>query len=162
MRRGKKKRYTIYMSEHIYKPHNKTLLLYHIVFPAKYRKKVITEEVEETLKEICIEISKRYEMQFIEIGTDDDHVHFLIQSVPNYSITQIVTIIKSITARKIFKKHPEVKKTLWGSNFWTSGYYVNTVGSYGTEEVIQNYVKEQGKKYKKLYRQQLSLFDGLL
>jgi putative transposase len=150
------------MSEHIYKPHNKTLLLYHIVFPAKYRKKVITEEVEETLKEICIEISKRYEMQFIEIGTDDDHVHFLIQSVPNYSISQIITIIKSITARKIFKKHPEVKKTLWGSNFWTSGYYVNTVGSYGTEEVIQNYVKEQGKKYKKLYRQQLSLFDGLL
>ena len=150
------------MSEHIYKPHNKTLLLYHIVFPAKYRKKVITEEVEETLKEICIEISKRYEMQFIEIGTDTDHVHFLIQSVPNYSISQIITIIKSITARKIFKKHPEVKKTLWGSNFWTSGYYVNTVGSYGTEEVIQNYVKEQGKKYKKLYRQQLSLFDGLL
>ena len=150
------------MSEHIYKHHNKTLLLYHIVFPAKYRKKVITEAVEETLKEICIEISKRYEMQFIEIGTDDDHVHFLVQSVPNYSITQIVTIIKSITARKILKKHPEVKKILWGSNFWTSGYYVNTVGSYGTEEVIKSYVKEQGKKYKEILRQQLSLFDGLL
>ena len=150
------------MSDHVYKRHNKTLLLYHLVFPAKYRRKVITRSVEETLQEICIGISECYEIKFLEIGSDEDHIHFLIQSVPNLSITQIVTILKSITAREIYKTHPELKKLLWGGNFWTSGYYVNTVGSHGTEEVIQNYVKAHGGKYKKIYSQQLSLFDDLI
>ena len=150
------------MSEHVYKRHNKTLLLYHLVFPVKYRRKVITSVVEDTLEEICNGINQRYEIKFLEIGSDEDHVHFLIQSVPNLSMTRIVSILKSITAREIYKTHPEVKKLLWGGNFWTSGYYINTVGSHGTEEVIQNYVKEQGGKYKKIYSQQLSLFDDLL
>ena len=146
------------MSEHVYKRHNKTLLLYHLVFPAKYRRQVLTRDVEETLKQVCIGISQRYEIVFLEIGSDKDHVHFLIQSVPNISITRIVTVLKSITAREIYKTHPEIKKLLWGGNFWTSGYYVNTVGSHGTEEVIQNYVKEHGREYTKIYSQ-LSLFD---
>ena len=150
------------MSEHVYKRHNKTLLLYHLVFPAKYRRQVLTRDVEETLKQVCIGISQRYEIVFLEIGSDEDHVHFLIQSVPNISITRIVTVLKSITAREIYKTHPEIKKLLWGGNFWTSGYYVNTVGSHGTEEVIQNYVKEHGGNYKKIYSQQLSLFDDLI
>ena len=110
------------MSEHVYKRHNKTLLLYHLVFPAKYRRKVLTRDVEETLKQVCIGISQRYEIVFLEIGSDKDHVHFLIQSVPNISITRIVTVLKSITAREIYKKHPEIKKILWGVSFWTSGY----------------------------------------
>ena len=115
-------------SEHIYKSHNKTLLLYHLVFPAKYRKKVFDEIVDIALKEICEEISNRYEINFIEIGNDEDHVHFLVQSVPILSLTKIVTIIKSITAREIFKRHPEIKKELWGGSLWTSGFYGNTVG----------------------------------
>ena len=150
------------MSDHVYKNHNKTLLLYHLVFPAKYRQKVFTAEVENTLKEVCIGISERYEIRFLEIGSDSDHVHFLVQSVPTVTIREVVTTIKSITARMIFKKHPEVKKLLWGGNFWTSGYYANTVGSHGTEEVIQQYVQKQGKEYKKIYGQQLSLFDDML
>ena len=150
------------MSDHVYKGHNKTLLLYHLVFPTKYRQKVITAEVETTLKEVCIGISERYEIIFLEIGSDTDHVHFLVQSIPTLTLTEIATTIKCITARKIFKKHPEVKKLLWGGNFWTSGYYANTVGSHGTEEVIQQYVQKQGKVYKKIYGQQLSMFDDTL
>ena len=150
------------MSDHVYKGHNKTLLLYHLVFPTKYRQKVITTEVETTLKEVCIGISERYEIIFLEIGSDTDHVHFLVQSVPTLTVTEIVTTIKSITARKIFKKHPEVEKLLWGGNFWTSGYYANTVGSHGTEEVIQQYVQKQGKVYRKIYGQQLTMFDDTL
>ena len=150
------------MSDHVFKRHNKTLLLYHIVFPTKYRRKVITGTVLETLHHVCDGISQCYEIKFLEIGSDEDHIHFLIQSVPNLSITRIVTILKSITAREIYKTHPEVKKLLWGGNFWTSGYYVNTVGSHGTEEVIQNYVKEHGGNYKKIYSQQLSLFDDII
>ena len=147
------------MEKHIYKSHNKTLLLYHLVFPAKYRRKVFDENVDKTLKSICLEISDRYEIHFIEIGNDLDHVHFLVQSVPMLSITKIVTIIKSITAREIFKQHPEVKKILWGGNLWSSGYYANTVGQFNNSEGIKQYIRNQGKdtQYKKLYQGQLNL-----
>jgi putative transposase len=82
------------MSEHIYKNHNKSLLLYHFVFPAKYRRDIFTTKVDETLRNICIGISKRYEINFIEIGVDENHVHFLIQSVPALTVTQLVKMIK--------------------------------------------------------------------
>jgi REP element-mobilizing transposase RayT len=154
------------MSEYIHKAHNVSVLIYHIVCPAKYRRIVISEEVDKTLKEICEEISKRYEIKFLEIGTEGDHVHFLVQSVPTYSATKIVRTIKSITAKEIFKKHPEVKEKLWGGEFWSDGHYVGTVGKYGNEETIMNYVKAQGagKDYKQLYKvrddeSQPGLFD---
>ena len=99
-------------------------------------------------------------MEFIEIGTDKDHVHFLIQSVPLISPAQIIRTVKSITAKEIFRLHPEVKQKLWGGEFWTKGYYVNTVSKHGDENTIQQYVKSQGleKEYKKLHEQQLRLF----
>ena len=148
------------MSEYIHKSHSVSVLLYHFVCPAKYRRLVFSINVEESLKEICIEISKRYDIIFIEIGTDQDHVHFLIQSVPIESPTKIIRTIKSITAKEIFKMHPEVKQKLWGGEFWSKGFYVNTVGKYGDENTIQNYVKSQGKEkeYKKIHSQQLTLF----
>ena len=147
------------MSEHIHKRHNKSLLLYHIVCPSKYRRKIFIEEVEKTLKEVCIEISKRHEITFIEIGNDEDHVHYLVQGVPIESPKAIVQTIKSITAREIFRLHPEVKKMLWGGQIWTSGYYINTVGQYGNEKVIREYVENQGRQYKQIHRSQLNMFD---
>ncbi len=148
-------------SEYIHKSHNVSILLYHFVLPAKYRKVVFSQEVDNSLKEICLDISKRYQIYFLEIGTDKNHVHFLLQSVPTYSATKIVTMLKSLTAIKLFKKHPEVKKELWGGEFWSDGYFVNTVSKYGDEETITKYVKEQGieKEYKVLYKtKQLALF----
>lgn len=145
------------MSKHILKSHNKTVLLYHIVLPVRYRRKVFNKEIEETLKELCIGISQRYEIYFVEIGSDEDHIHFLIQSVPKVSITEIVKTIKSITAKHIFKRHPEVKTMLWGGKFWTSGYYANTVGQYGNEDMIKEYVKGQGQDYSKIYSGQMKL-----
>jgi REP element-mobilizing transposase RayT len=97
------------MTEHIIKSHNKSLFLYHIVCPVKYRRKAISAEVSETIKSTCLEIGERYELHFVEIGADDDHVHFLVQSVPTMAPTKIVTIIKSFTGRQVFEKHPEVK-----------------------------------------------------
>lgn len=144
--------------EHIYKRQNKTLLLYHLVFPVKYRKKVISGPISVYIKEVCKEISERYEIQFVEIGTDEDHVHFLIQSVPNLSVSTIVKVIKSITAREVFRCYPEVKKTLWGGSFWTSGFYANTVGQYGNKEAIKKYVENQGRKYQQLHIEQLQLW----
>jgi REP element-mobilizing transposase RayT len=87
------------VSEDVLKCHNKTLLLYHIVCPVNYRRKVFTEEVENSLRDICMEIQERHEIHFVEIGADEDHVHFLIQSVPLMSPKALVQVIKSITAR---------------------------------------------------------------
>lgn len=148
-------------SEYIHKSHNVSVLLYHFVCPAKYRRSVFDESFDSSVKDICLEISKRYQIHFIEIGTDKDHVHFLLQSVPTYSCTKIITIIKSITAKEVFKIHPEVKKQLWGGEFWTDGYFVNTVSRFGDEATISKYVKEQGveKEYKVLHKStQLALF----
>ena len=82
----------------------------------------------------------------MEIGTEKDHVHFLIQSVPTYSPAKIVQTIKSITAKKIIEVCPDVKKALWGGEFWTRGYYVGSEGEHGDEQVITRYVRNQGRK----------------
>lgn len=142
-------------SEYLYLSHNASNLVYHIVCPAKYRRVVIDETVDQHIRQICLEIEKRYDyIKFLEIGTDNDHVHFLIQSTPNYSPSQLVKIIKSITARQIFVECPQVKKKLWGGQFWTDGYFVSTVGKNQNEMVIREYVRSQGKQddeYKQLH-----------
>jgi REP element-mobilizing transposase RayT len=147
------------MSDHVIKRHNKNLLLYHVVCPVKYRRDVFTPEVTITLKESCLGIEQRYEIGYHEIGTDEDHVHFLIQAVPEYAPSRIVQITKSITAKLIFAQHVEVKRKLWGGQFWTKGYYINTVGQYGSEAVIRRYVQNQGRTYEQIYANNtLSLF----
>ena len=132
------------------------MLLYHVVLPAKYRRKIFTDRVKKMLIIVCQGIEKRFEIEFLEIGMEEDHVHFLVQSVPTYSPTKIVQIIKSLTARKIFVLCPEVRTQLWGGEFWTKGYFVNTVSKHGNENVIAKYVKNQGKKkeeYEEVYNQ---------
>ncbi len=114
-------------SRYIHKEHNVSVLLYHLVFPAKYRSAVLTEKVEAVIKDTCLELEKRYEIAFVEIGTDADHIHLLVQAVPTYSVTKLVTLIKSMTARQVFALCPEVKKQLWGGEFWSSGYFASTV-----------------------------------
>jgi len=151
-------------SKFLHKSHNVSILLYHIVFSTKYRKKVLSPKVKRILLRTCTGIEERYEIIFLEIGTDQDHIHFLVQSVPMYSATKIVRTIKSITAREIFRGAPGVKRALWGGEFWSDGYFISTVGKHGTEKIIGNYVKDQGKQkatYKSLYvSKQLKLFDA--
>jgi putative transposase len=150
------------MSEYVHKSHNVSVLIYHLVCPAKYRRVIFDNQVDAVLKDICLEIAKRYELVFLEIGADKDHGHFLIQSMPTYSPTKMVKIIKSITAREIFHRVPGVKKQLWGGEFWSTGYFISTVGRHGNEEAIRQYVKKQGQEqtYQQLHRQdvQLQLF----
>ena len=147
------------MSIYIHKSHNVSVLLYHLVCPAKYRATVFSKEVDEELKQVCLEISKRYSIYFLEIGTDQDHVHFLIQSVPIYSPTKIARIVKSITAKELFRRRPEVKEKLWGGEFWTDGYFINSVSKHGSEGAVMKYVKNQGKQrdYSILHKDQLRL-----
>lgn len=141
-------------TEHIKKSHNVSLIMYHFVCPSKYRRIVFDEEIDLYLKEVCLEIENRYEITFLEIWTDKDHVHFLIQWIPTMSPTEIITIIKSLTSREIFSKFPEVKKKLWWWRFWSSWFYVNTVWQHWNEDVIRKYVQNQWNenKYKQIYK----------
>ena len=149
------------MSSHIKKSHNTNLLLYHLVCPAKRRKKVFLPEVEDELKKVCFQIGECYEMIFVEIGADKDHVHFLIQTIPMHSPTNIAKKIKSITGKKLLEKFPWIKKETLGSSLWTSGYYISTVGAHANESIISKYVKEQGNNYTQLHRGQVGLFAGM-
>ena len=102
-------------SQYLYLSHNVSNLVYHIVCPAKYRRVVFDKIIDDKIRQICLEIEKRYDyIKFLEIGTDGDHVHFLIQSTPNYSPSQIVKVIKSITARQIFTRMSPSKETIMG------------------------------------------------
>jgi REP element-mobilizing transposase RayT len=107
-----------------------------LVCPAKYRKKIFTKEVSNSLKNVCKKIGEAYELLYFEIGLDEDHTHFLIQSIPPIDPKKIVRITKSITARELFKIHPQIRKELWVGGFWKSGYFISAVGKKGNESVI--------------------------
>ena len=102
------------MSRYIHTSHNVTVLLYHLVFPAKYRRAVIDTTIDQVLREVCLEIETRYQLKFLEIGTDEDHVHFLVPSVPTYSVTKLVTIIKSLTRPRDLPALPRGEKAAVG------------------------------------------------
>lgn len=134
-------------SKLIHNSYNVSDIVFHFVCPTKYRRVVIDDTVDEHLKQICVGIEERYDyIRFLEIGADKDHVHFLIQSTPNYSPAKIITTIKSITARRIFAECPQVKAQLWGGSFWSDGYFVSSVGKHTSEKAVQEYVKNQGKQ----------------
>ena len=139
-------------SRYVHKRHNVSVLMYHLVCAAKYRRVVMSRQVDETVRDVCLEIAKRW-----EIGMDGDHAHFLLQTVPTYSPSRIVQRVKSVTAREVFVRAPEVKKKLWGGEFWGKGYFVNTVGQHGSEKVIAEYVKRQreGSDYQQLHKGQM-------
>ena len=150
------------MSIYIHKSHNVSVLLYHLVCVCKGRAEWFDQEISQEIKNVCLQIEKRYELHFLEIGTDIDHIHFLIQSIPIYSPTKVARIIKSITAREILKTIPDLKPKLWGGEFWSNGYFINTVGRNSSEGTIQKYIKNQGhnpKNYIQLHKNQLILFS---
>ena len=118
---------------------------YHLVFPVKYRKALLSKEVGQAIVEIAKEISERYEIEFEQIGCDVDHIHVLCSFHPKYSIGETIRKFKSITARELFNRFPEIKRDLWGGEFWSDGYYAATIGEGGNWEVVKKYVEKQGK-----------------
>lgn len=141
-------------SEYLHSSHNMSNLVYHFVTPTKYRRLAISEAVENNLRQICEGIELRWDwIRFLEVGADGDHVHYLIQSTPDHSPSEIIRTVKSVTTRRIFAEHPEVKRMLWGGSFWSEGYFVGSVGKNTSEDVIREYVKNQGreKEYRQLY-----------
>ena len=117
----------------------------------KYRKDLFFDEEYVTyIKTILQEIEKRYFISPETIGFDEDHVHMLVQAAPKYAPSRIIQIIKSITAREMFKRFEEIKEELWGGEFWSDGGYVATVGEGTNADIIRNYIKKQGRKLEQL------------
>ena len=129
---------------------------YHIVFPVKYRKALLDDEVKAIIKETAEAIAERYAISMEAIGCDKDHIHLLCGAHPKMAPGRIVQIFKSIPARQVFQRKPSVKKALWGGEFWSDGYYVATVGERGDWGTVETYVQKQGKSKAEL--QQLQLF----
>ena len=119
---------------------------YHIVFPVKYRKALLRGEIERSLYEISKEIEERYDLEIEKLGADINHIHLLCSFHTKYSIGQTVRLYKNITAKQLFRRHPELRKELWGGEFWTDGYYAATVGERGNWDIVKKYIANQGKK----------------
>ena len=116
------------------------------MFCVKYRKDMfLHDNYPDYFKTILLEIGKRYFLVFETIGVDEDHIHTLVQSAQKYSPSHLVQMIKSITAKELFKKFPEIKNELWGGEFWSDGGYIGTVGEGVNAEIIRNYIKKQGR-----------------
>jgi len=103
----------------------------------------------------------RYEIKFIEIGADQNHIHYLFQTTPQTQISQLVRTLKSLTAKMVFQINPEVKKKLWGGEFWSDGYWIVTVSQHATESAIKDYVSKQGTGYDLLHKDMKYIADLL-
>jgi len=130
-------------------------LHYHIIFPVKYRKALLSEAVAQAIKDIALGIQERYEVEIERIGCDRDHVHLLCSAHPKYAPGQLVRVFKSVTARELFKRVPTLREELWGEEFWTDGYYVGSVSKRGNWDVVEQYIRAQGMKSEEV---QLRLF----
>ncbi len=129
---------------------------YHIVWAPKYRKWILRGDIQERVKNIFEEISRNHEFEIEAMEIAEDHVHIFLSFPPRYSISRVVGMMKSISGSVIFKEHPEVKKQLWGGQFWEDGYFVRTVGDKVTAEVIKKYIEYHRKEEK--HPNQLELF----
>lgn len=125
--------------------HSTYSLRFHYVCCVKYRRKVLTPEVSEHLKEINLSVADKFGVQIIEQETDQDHIHIIFSSKPQVQLSKFVNSLKSVAARLIFRDIPWVKEKLWGGAFWSPSYFLATVGEVKLEDV-KRYVQSQGNE----------------
>ncbi len=132
---------------------------YHMVFCIKYRHSLlVVEERCDYLKQVFKEIGERYWFELEEMGTDGDHVHVFVGAAPKYAPSRVMQILKSISAREMFTRFPEIRKQLSGGEFWSDRGYIGTVGDGVTSEIVRRYIREQGTEEEKARAEQLKLF----
>ena len=130
-----------------YACHKVYVIKYHLVFVVKYRKDLfLNTEYINHIKTILNEIEKRYFLTAETIGFDEDHMHLLLRAAPKYSPSNVIQIIKSITAKQMFKQFPEIRKELWNGEFWSDGGFIGTVGEGVNADIIRKYIRNQGRK----------------
>lgn len=123
--------------------HHVFRIMYHFVWIPKYRHKVFREPYRTVMKNIIEHIGYNYNIEIVELEIPVDHIHMVVRSEPKVSPSDIMQVIKSISARQFFKLHPEIKKKyFWGGKLWTQSYFVETIGK-ANEETIRQYVKNQ-------------------
>jgi len=119
---------------------------YHIQITVKYRKSLLSKEVEGAIVGALQGLKERYAIEINTVGFDRNHVHILCRFLPKYSGGQVIKVLKSISGKRIFEEAPEVKKELWGGEFWTDGSYIATISGKGNKGVIEQYIKNQGRE----------------
>ena len=121
-------------------------LQYHIVWCVKYRRKVITEQIEKSLFEILTKIAQDNNFSILEYNTDKDRVHLLIDCSPQNYIPNMLKALKGVSARLLMKQYGnELRKQLWGGHLWNPSYFIATV-SENTEQQVRDYIKKQKEK----------------
>ena len=130
--------------------HNVSEAYYHIQLTVKYRKPLFNQRTESVILETIKGFKERYAIEITHVGFDQNHVHILCRFLPKYSGGQVIRLLKMITAKRIFQQVPEVKKELWGGEFWTDGYYFATVSGRGDRKVIEKYIEKQGRNINQL------------
>jgi putative transposase len=118
-------------------------LKYHLVWIPKYRKNVMSDEVSGHLKEVFQRIAAEYEFRIDTMEVMEDHVHIFVEVSPRYSPAQVVQILKSVSAREVFKEFPKLREQLWAGEFWSDGYFVRSVGDKVTADIIRKYIEYQ-------------------
>ena len=116
--------------------------MYHIVWIPKYRKRVLKGEIARRIKELVEECAEVKGWHIEEINIQLDHVHVLIQLKPDVSVSKSVQLIKGKSSRIIRKEFPSLKEFYWGKNFWSDGFFAETVGRL-SENAIREYIKNQ-------------------
>lgn len=138
-------------------PHAVYDTLYHLVWSPKYRRDVLQGEVQQRVQALFADIAEQYDITIEEMEVSPDHIHLFCSFPPRYSIAQVVTRFKSLSARAIFREFPRIKRRLWGGELWEDGYFARTVGDKVTAEVIRRYI--QHHRLEKIGDAQLSLFE---
>jgi len=116
---------------------------YHLVWIPKYRKRIFTPEVAKYVKETFQEIAEEFEFEIDTMEVMKDHVHVFLSAPPRYSPARIVQILKSISAKQVFRRFPHLSHLLWNRQLWIDGYFMRTVGDKVTAEVIKRYIQYQ-------------------
>jgi len=106
----------------------------------KYRKPILKEEVKEYLKDLIRTIAETKGWKVVELEVMPDHIHLFISTPPFDAPTDMVKVLKGVTAKRIFEKFPELKKEFWGSGLWSPSYYVGTAG-HVSAETIKKYIE---------------------
>ena len=126
--------------------HNVSECYYHIQLTIKYRRVVLNEAVQKAIFDSWKEVKERYAIEISHVGFDQNHLHILCRFLPKYSGGQVIKLLKNIAAKTTFQRVPDIKKELWGGEFWTDGYYIATVSGRGSKQVMINYIKNQGRQ----------------
>jgi len=132
-------------------------LKYHVVWIPKYRKHILEKEVLDYLKTIFNKIADEYEFRIDTMEVMEEHVHIFVEVPPRYSLARVVQIMKSISAREVFNKFPDLRKQLWAGELWNDGYYVRSVGDKVTADIIRKYIEYQAHEDDS---NQLNMFDN--